>query len=251
MVYTQSFKLSKEQIHQFFELGYVILESVIPDDHLELLREECDRLLALAEEKMEQEEKKSEKLNVLKNRYFFCAYRDSEIVQQFLFSDLTEEICRALVGSNAYLFYESFVVKYPKVGLPFGWHQDSGYLNYEHKPYVTCWCPLDDVSEENGTIYVLDYKKSKIRHKQAHTNLNGTPEKIGYFGDNPGVPLVMPAGSIALLSSTVFHRSGPNTSNGMRRAYLADFSPEPILSDDRTKIRALAELFLQDGHRVR
>lgn len=24
-----------------------------------------------------------------------------------------------------------------------------------HKPYLTCWCTLDDVSEENGTVYVL------------------------------------------------------------------------------------------------
>ena len=37
--------------------------------------------------------------------------------------------------------------------MKFSWHQDSGYVGYpDHKPYLTCWCALDDMSEENGTV---------------------------------------------------------------------------------------------------
>lgn len=36
----------------------------------------------------------------------------------------------------------------------FAWHQDSGYSVYQggasrHKPYVTFWIALDDMSEKN------------------------------------------------------------------------------------------------------
>ena len=45
----------------------------------------------------------------------------------------------------------------------------------------------------------------------------------GYFGKEIGTPVVCPAGSIAVFSSLVFHRSGANTSGGERRAYLAQY----------------------------
>ena len=38
----------------------------------------------------------------------------------------------------------------------------------------------------------------------------------------------MPAGSLVVFSSLVFHRSGFNTTDRMRRAYVTQYSPEPI-----------------------
>jgi hypothetical protein len=32
-----------------------------------------------------------------------------------------------------------------------------------------------------------------------------TNGRIGYFGDEPGIPVIIPAGSIACFSSTVFY----------------------------------------------
>jgi len=61
----------------------------------------------------------------------------------------------------------------------------------------------------------------------------------------------VPAGSIACFSSTVFHRSGPNTTDGIRRIYLAQYSAEPILNEDRSEPRHLAEPLLVAGERVR
>ena len=51
---------------------------------------------------------------------------------------------------------------------------------------------------------------------------------MGYDGDDPGVPVIAPAGSIAAFSSYNLHRSGPNTSAGMRRVYLPQYSGAPI-----------------------
>ena len=73
---------------------------------------------------------------------------------------------------------------------------------------------------------------------------------VGYFGDAPGVPVIAPAGSIAVFSSTCFHRSGFNRTDKMRRAYLVQYSDAPILSEDGSAPRHLAEPFLQDGRNV-
>ena len=40
----------------------------------------------------------------------------------------------------------------------------------------------------------------------------------------------MPAGSVVAFSSRTFHRSGPNTTDRVRRVYLAQYSAEPIMN---------------------
>jgi ectoine hydroxylase-related dioxygenase (phytanoyl-CoA dioxygenase family) len=135
--------------------------------------------------------------------------------------------------------------------MKFGWYQDSGFIGYAHRPYLTCWIALDDVTEANGTVYLLPYSRPGTRDVVVHVRDEETNDLIGYFGDDPGDPVIVPAGSIACFSSTLFHRSGPNTTDGMRRIYLAQYSAEPILSEDRSVPRHLADPILSNGERVR
>ena len=65
----------------------------------------------------------------------------------------------------------------------------------------------------------------------------------------PGEPVIVPAGSIAVFSSVCFHRSGANRSPRMRRVYLAQYSPEPILNL-KGEIADFAEPLLRDGVKV-
>jgi len=57
------------------------------------------------------------------------------------------------------------------------------------------------------------------------------------------------AGSIAVFSSTLLHRSGPNRTNRPRRGYVVQYSPEPILRADGTP-SGLAEALLVGGRKV-
>jgi ectoine hydroxylase-related dioxygenase (phytanoyl-CoA dioxygenase family) len=61
------------------------------------------------------------------------------------------------------------------------------------------------------------------------------------------VPAIVDAGSIVCFSSTVFHRSGPNTTDRLRRVYVAQYSPEPILNDDGDGPRHQAVPVLRAG----
>lgn len=252
MFSTKTLCISKQQEQQFEEQGFIILERVIPTEHLEMLRSQCDRILKEINEDMNQAQVNIQCLNHRDRRYFFCAYNRAKQVHKFIYSDLMAEICRSFLGETAYFFYESYVVKSPKKGMEFSWHQDSGYIASEHQPYITCWCALDEVNEERGTIYILPYQEAGTKVKQPHILLEeGGIEMVGYFGNASGMPIIAPAGSIVVLSSTVFHRSGKNTSNEIRRAYLVDFSAEPIMSnEDSTKLYSMAEPFLEKGHRV-
>jgi ectoine hydroxylase-related dioxygenase (phytanoyl-CoA dioxygenase family) len=246
------FQFSQAQRRQYAEEGYVFLEQALGNDELSILRAECD--LLVKEQEREMDRIGSDVLNLSRrnSRYFvFRASKDRPQLGRFIFSDRMAEICRATVGENAMLFWEQFVVKGtdPK-GAEFGWHQDSGYVDHPHRPYVNAWIPLDDVGEENGTIYVLPYERAGTREKVVHRPVPNSNDRVGYFGSDPGIPFVAPAGSIAVFSSVTFHRSGVNSTARMRRAYAIQFSPETIYEPDGS-LKGLAEPFLENGVRQR
>jgi ectoine hydroxylase-related dioxygenase (phytanoyl-CoA dioxygenase family) len=234
-------RITSKEARRFRDEGFFILESVVPDEDLETLRRECQRLIDERDREMDRLGVDRLDLDHRGRRYFVHAYGKSPAVQRFLFSDLMAEIARAALGDTVYVFNEQYVVKAAERGMKFGWHQDSGFIPYAHQPYLTCWIALDDVTEENGTVYVLPYSRAGTREVVEHVRDEETNDMIGYFGEDPGDPVVVPAGSIACFSSTVFHRSGPNRTDRMRRVYLAQYSAEPILSEDRSRPRHLAE----------
>lgn len=247
----KSVVITEAQKQQYQEEGYFILESALDDQQLEYIRGECDRLTAETEARMEAEEVAARGITHKRRRMFISnRHRDNPSLRPYIFSEIMAEICRATLGDTAFLFHEQFVVKGPEVGMKFGWHQDSGYVGFDHRPYMSCWAALDDVSDENGTVYILPFSRAGTRHRQEHAIEEGSNDKIGYFGDDPGVPVVAPAGSIAVFSSVSFHRSSPNTSDGWRRVYLTQYSAEPILTEDGTRNWSNAEPFLVDGERV-
>ena len=110
------------------------------------------------------------------------------------------------------------------------------------------WVTLDDVSEANGTVYLLPYSRAGSREVFPHKQNEESHDLEGYFGSDPGDPIIVPAGSIAVFSSTVLHRSGFNRTPNWRRVYLPQYSAEPLKRPDG-KLAAFAEPFLVNGER--
>jgi ectoine hydroxylase-related dioxygenase (phytanoyl-CoA dioxygenase family) len=248
--------ISESQQEQYRTEGYMILPQVIPTDQLTALREECSYYLGYCDALMDAKGVQADNLSHRGKRYFINnRYRLSPRLWKFIFSDLMAQVAAATVGPDAYLFHEQWVVKGAEQGMKFAWHQDSGYVKWydpttKHRPYVTCWCTLDDVSEANGTVYLLPHSRARTQGKIIdHTKEAGTNDLIGYTGDDPGDAVTVPAGSIVAFDSFVFHRSGPNRTDHMRRIYLPQYSGAPILRPDG-KPWAIATPFLKNGKNV-
>jgi ectoine hydroxylase-related dioxygenase (phytanoyl-CoA dioxygenase family) len=232
--------VTPDQAQQFRDEGYFVLEGVLPPTDLEALRDECQRFIDERDAEMDRLGVDTIDLDHRGQRYFVHAWGKSPPVERFLVSDLMVQIAQAALGDTVYLFNEQYVVKAAERGMKFGWHQDSGFIPYTHRPYLTCWIALDDVTEANGTVYLLPYSRAGTRDVVEHVREEETNDMVGYFGNDPGDPVLVPAGSIACFSSTVFHRSGPNATDRMRRVYLAQYSSEPIPNEDGTAPRHLA-----------
>ena len=244
-------QITPDHARRFASDGFFILERAVPEPDLELLRSECDRLVEARDEEMRRLGTDTLDLDHRGRRYFLHAYDSSTEIRRFLFSELMTAVARTALGETAFLFNEQYVVKAAERGLRFSWHQDSGFIPYAHRPYLTCWIALDDVSEANGTVYLLPYDRAGTRDVIPHVRDEATNDMIGYTGTDPGDAVAVPAGSIVCFSSTVLHRSGPNTTDHMRRVYVAQYSAEPILAEDGNGPRHLAEPLLVDGRPTR
>jgi ectoine hydroxylase-related dioxygenase (phytanoyl-CoA dioxygenase family) len=134
--------------------------------------------------------------------------------------------------------------------MPMAWHHDGGYvLGHAHDPYLSIWIALDDMSEHNGTLAVLPRGRAGRDEIVEHVRDGPTNDFVGYHGDDPGDVIAVPAGSVVAMSSTTFHRSGPNTSPVPRRAFLVSYSSTPITTGEG-QLWNQAEPAVRGGTRV-
>lgn len=230
--------------------GFFVLSKVIPPAQLAALQQECMLLIAERDALMEAQGIEVDGITHKGRRYFIHNNQHkSAVCREWLFGDVMAEIAGAVLGPNVQLFLDQFVVKGPEVGMKFGWHQDGGYIGFPHRPYLSCWVALDDMSLANGTISVLPYARAGGSEVKLHTKEVGTNDMVGYHGTDPGDVVEIPAGSIVVFSSQCFHKSGANTTPALRRAYLCQYSAEPICKADGS-LQLNADPFLVNGVNV-
>jgi hypothetical protein len=242
------------QARRFVEDGYAVFPGVLAGDALELLRAECDVFVAREDARMDALGVDTLGISHRGKRYFANeCQRVSPGLRAVLFGDVMAEICRATLGPDAYFFFDQFVVKGPEGGLPFSWHQDSGYVvgnggPPDHSPYLTCWCPLDDATEENGTVRLIagSHKGGILRHDRQP----GTNDLVGAPAEAEGTMIEAKAGDVVAFSSLLLHATGANRSDRPRRVYLAQYTPEAMLDPGTRHLRRNAIPILRDGERV-
>lgn len=244
--------ITDDHIATFQREGAVILPRYVAGSVLEDLRAACAAEMARTDAEMAARQVRVDGITHAGRRYFIPHGHDRHTaMRDFVFSPAMAAVVRTFLGDTAQLFLEQFVVKGGDAGSRFGWHQDSGYVGYPHREYLTCWLALDDVDESNGTIRILPWSRvsGDPRHVPAHHREAGTNDMIGYAGDDPGDPVIAPAGTLAVFSSRTFHRSTANTTDRLRRAWLMQYTVEPMYKPDGT-MQIRAEPFLQDGRIV-
>lgn len=212
--------VSSEHLASLHENGYYILPGVFDaatvakvDASLQKFYE--DRKRSLAEEKTQGISRAGE---IMFESHL--AERDATL-RAFVTNPVLKEITTSALGPDVDLYWNQIVYKEPEGHREFPWHQDDAYTRVEPWPYLTVWIAVTDATLENGCVSVLpgSYKRGFIPHEE-------TP--IGWAGhraDDPdqGVPVPVPAGSAVVFWSTTLHKSSPNRSNGIRKAYVVQY----------------------------
>ncbi|AQR73396.1 phytanoyl-CoA dioxygenase family protein [Sphingomonas sp. LM7] len=244
----------QRQSSQFAEQGFAVFEGVLTGDLLNLLREQCDGFVTREDARMDAAGVDTLGISHRGKRYFANeCQREQPALRRMLFSEAMANICRATLGDTAYFFFDQYVVKGPEGGLPFSWHQDSGYVvgnggPSDHLPYLTCWCPLDDATLDNGTVRVVpgSHRAGILPHaRRAASN-----DLAVDVDEGDAVAIEAPAGSVVAFSSRTLHATGANRTDRARRVYLAQYTAEAMLNPGTRQLRRNAIPLVQGGRQV-
>ena len=151
------------------------------------------------------------------------------------------ELSKGFLRTDAPAFFFSMLIhKPPRHPHETPWHQDVSYLEQPMTPPgIVCerpviaqfWLALDDVDETMGCMEFVpgEHRKPMPRHRIA----SGDPEEEGRLltTDDPAlaydlaaaVRCPVPAGSATVHDYAAPHRTGPNTSDRHRRAFIFSF----------------------------
>jgi phytanoyl-CoA hydroxylase len=218
-------KLSQEQVAQFDEKGYIVIEDLLSADEFETLRQEvadiAEGRTPYPEESIEYEPgatghtapiDRLRKLNqcARHNPVFLAHARHPAIL----------DVAESLLGPDLKLFGDQMFLK-PPGGMEKTYHQDSPYFKIEPMNLVSSWVAMDDVTLGNGCLWVVpgSHKGGALDHSEGwmvgKRQDMTVPETA--FDRSVEEPIVMTAGGGSFHHSLLLHRSGPNNTPHRRR----------------------------------
>lgn len=223
-------KISQEQIETYARDGQVTVEGVVSESELETLRQRTNQIASgevdYPRESLEYEptakgdERSLESLRKINkpslDPFFLAHTRHCGIL----------DIVEKLIGPDVMLFGDQFFIK-PPGGIEKTYHQDSPYFKIEPMALVTAWTALDDVTLDNGCMYVVSGSQNGGPLEHSEPWMVGDrqdmkiPDSAIDFGRER--PVTMKAGDVSFHHSLILHRSGLNSTSQFRRGYAVHF----------------------------
>jgi phytanoyl-CoA hydroxylase len=234
--------ISPEQISQYHEKGWTVVEEVFTRDEAEAIALEALKL-SEAELKETSEDYKvdhSEDGKVAP-RKIDRPFEKDPIFRNFVLDTRLREAITTFFGKEPLLVVDQIFMKPPQFGSAKPYHQDNAYFCC--KPIddvITAWIALDDVDEENGCLRYIDgsHKEGLVAHKpipgEEH-NMAPGDEDIDLSREAMGR---VKKGGVCIHHGYALHTSHRNESDRWRRGFATHWVSKDVTCDIQTLDRA-------------
>jgi ectoine hydroxylase-related dioxygenase (phytanoyl-CoA dioxygenase family) len=216
--------LTPEQVAQFDGDGYVVVPELVDADTLAELTADLDRfddevdafLKGMPDERFSIAESGALTVGL-------HAVTKSEAARRVSRHPAILDLCADLIGPDVRLYWDQAVYKKTEKPRRVPWHQDNGYTYVEPQAYLTVWLALTDATLENGCPWIAPgrHRLGTISHHYVdplgHECLTDVPDAVA---------APVPAGGAVVFSSLTPHLTGPNTTDGVRKAYILQYAPD-------------------------
>ncbi len=236
----EQYRLSDEQVKFFNENGYLANVKMVNDDQINIIKQEIE---ALADVKhpghhlfYEYHSNESADPSTILF-HALGAWRITPGLHDVLWNPRFMVAASQLLGNVPVRFWhDQLFCKPPKKGGVVAWHQDYSYWT-RTKPvaHLTCWCGLDDSTEENGCLQYVpgSHRWGLLEKPELAGDLMGienflTPEQRKEFKP---IPVETKAGEAIFHHPLTLHGSGENKSDQPRRAFVINVFADGVLSD--------------------
>jgi len=227
-------KLTQQKVNEFISQGFLVLEDFVSSGVLLELKESLNSIFKEIDKesngiKQSYHNKHYGDISKAGRKFIKNQSRYYPVIQKYLKSKPIKEVVTKLLDGDAFIFNEQFVMKEPNTQSSFNWHQDSGYINFDHKPYLTTWLALDDTHSLNGPLSVIPTNIGTTTEVLTHQWSDKSKDLFIEVDEAKAKTLHVAAGALVVFSSLTPHASGANQSSRTRTAYLAQYSSEPII----------------------
>lgn len=237
--------LSKEQVTQFNENGFIKGGRVLSDDQVDHLREELDLVMSGKSVKKpvlnhnmlgNDEQGMGMGMDMTKNK------KVVQIVNIWMASDaflehasnlkMCEEVSQLCNTDTLRIWHDQIQYKPPVTGGPTNWHQDHpAWPIIEPADLVSAWVALDDAKIDNGAMWMVpgshkwgdhsEYLSSSDDFKPIHKE----PGLLPNDAKVEAVPFEIKKGHVGYHHCMTWHGSFDNQSQRKRRAIAVHFMP--------------------------
>ncbi len=216
--------LDQAAVDAFDQAGYVVVPGLLDPDELAAVLAETDRFEAETDALLA--DQPGGRLAIAETGAITFSPHlvgRSAVLRRLAAHPRILGLCADLIGPDVRLYWDQAVYKKPEKPRPFPWHQDNGYTFVEPQDYLTVWLALTDATEDNGCPEVATglHRRGTLAHHYV--------DPLGFVcleeWDDPAVAPVR-AGGAVVFSSLTPHRTGPNRTDSVRKAYILQYAPE-------------------------
>jgi ectoine hydroxylase-related dioxygenase (phytanoyl-CoA dioxygenase family) len=217
--------LSTSEAHQFHDDGFVIVPNLLSPTEVDRLSRIARADRDLAQSAYGRKDASGAEVtlavrNDLVDDYYSAIARSHRIVDRMT----------AYLGDEVYHYHHKLILKEPRVGGAWEWHQDYGY--WYHNGCLTpdmasCLIAIDGASRENGCLQVLkgSHKIGRIDHIKTGDQSGADMERVNVALQRYSlVHVELTPGSAVLFHGNLLHRSDQNHSENPRWALICCYN---------------------------
>ena len=203
MIAMQNFALSKAEIEQFHNEGYLGPYAVCSPEEMAEHRRQIERMLTTP--------------GPNKKNPSQCRHLDSAVVYGLCSHPAVVDRMRSLYGDDLILWASYFFTKEPG-GSEIPWHQDLNYWPLEPVVNVSAWMAIDPVTVENSCVRIIpgSHKKVVPHVKSPDGMAFSEMVDMNYVDASKAINMELKPGEFFLFNEKTLHQSEPNRSNQRR-----------------------------------
>ena len=212
--------LTKSQIEQYHDEGFISPVRVISEQEAHLIKQELEMVEAEFPEEINAESRNNLHLSFA----FLDALAHNEIIV-----DAMED----LIGPNISLWASVMFIKEPSSKHYVSWHQDATYMGLDSLNFPTPWVALSPSNKETGCMTMIagSHKTKIYEHEDtfAENNILTRGQVIQNVDESKAVDLILEPGEMSIHHGAVIHGSQPNNSTHRRIGFsLQSYMPPNI-----------------------
>lgn len=229
-------ELTSEQVNQYQENGFLVIENFLSADELAFWRKALDEAVAkrggdkLPGRKDIPDQNDPEDKSYYNNVFdqLINLWQDNEKMREIMLDERLGKMAATLSGADGIrIWHDQALIKKPWAN-PTSWHLDTPYWSFSDRRAISIWVALDDATYENGCLFFIpgSHKKTTYQNPGIGKNMGVIFDVYPGFKNTKSVAAPMKAGSCSFHNGLTIHGAHANMTPGFRRAMTCAYMPE-------------------------